>query len=77
MINIALLKEEMEAQNLSGAKLSEISGIDRSVISRILNGETLSCTVGTAQKIVEAMQLNSTKSGLIFFADKVADTQRY
>jgi len=76
MINNKLLKEEMENQGLNINKLSNISGVDKSVISRITKGETKSCTVDTAQKISEALNLSANKLGLIFFANEVADTQR-
>ena len=75
MINNTLLKEEMKAKDINISELSKLSGIDKSIISRILNGETKACTVQTAQRIVSALELSSTQSGLIFFADDVAETQ--
>ena len=66
MINSALLKEEMEGKKINTVELSRISGMDKPVISRILKGETRSCTVGTAQKTAEALELNSTMSEPVF-----------
>lgn len=76
MIDSNLLLNEMKEKSINSLELSRISGVDKSVISRILNGETRSCTVGTAQRIAEALNLDATKSGLIFFAQEVAQKQQ-
>ena len=73
--NLEMLKEEMAKRNCNITKLSELSNIDKSTISRFLSGNQ-TCTVETAQNISEALHLSSTKAGLIFFGKEVADTQQ-
>lgn len=75
MLDIQLLKREMEDKNINISKLSELSGVDKSVISRLVSGESKTCTVDTAQRISEALKLSYTKRGLIFFANRVAEKQ--
>lgn len=76
MINIELLKKEMTEKNYNISRLSEKSKIDKSVLSRIINGESKTCTVETAQNISEALGLSSKKRVSIFFAKEVAETQQ-
>ena len=75
MINIELLKQEMTDKNFNISKLSKESKIDKSVLSRIINGESKTCTVETAQNISEALDLSSKKRVSIFFAKQIAETQ--
>lgn len=65
--NIDMLEEEMKMQNLSINGLAEKSGIDKSTISRLLDGR--SCSVSTAQKLVNALNIEPKKAGQIFFGN--------
>lgn len=75
MIDTQLLRKEMEDKNMNISRLSELSGVDKSAISRLVNGESKTCTVETAQNISNALKLNHTKRGLIFFANQGAKKQ--
>ena len=75
-MNIELLKKEMGDRNININKLSELSKVDKSVISRLINGKSNTCTVETAQAISDAMNLSNTKRGLIFFGREVAKPQQ-
>lgn len=75
MIDTQLLRKEMNDKNINISRLSELSGVDKSAISRLVNGESKTCTVETAQCISDALKLNHTKRGLIFFANQVAKKQ--
>ena len=73
-MNRQLLKEEMDKRGLNITRLAEVSGVDKSLISRILSGDR-DCNVLTAQKLAKGMKLSNTKTVLIFFGDEVAETQ--
>ena len=74
-MNIELLKEEMQTRNCNISKLSALSNIDKSTISRLLAGNQ-TCTVETAQSLAAALKLPPTKAGLIFFGKEVAKPQQ-
>ena len=76
MINTELLKQEMSDKNFNISRLSKESKIDKSVLSRIISGESKTCTVETAQNISEALDLSSRKRMSIFFAKQIAETQQ-
>lgn len=76
MINTELLKQEMNDKNYNISRLSKESKIDKSVLSRIISGESKTCTVETAQNISEALDLSSKKRVSIFFAKEVAEMQQ-
>ena len=71
MINTELLKQEMNDKNYNISKLSKESKIDKSVLSRIISGESKTCTVETAQNISEALDLSSKKRVSIFLLKKL------
>ena len=56
-VDIELLQNEMNKKKLNITQLSEISGIDKSTISRFMSGERV-CSVQTAQKIALALDLS-------------------
>lgn len=66
-VNIELLNEEMEKKGFSITDLANKSCVDKSTISRLLDGR--SCSVSTAQKLVKALGISSRKAGLIFFGE--------
>lgn len=68
MINIQLLESKMKEKELSINELSRLSDVDKSVISRILSGETNSCTLITANKLSKALKLSNKETISIFFA---------
>ena len=76
MINTQLLKKTMDEKECNISRLSALSNVDKSVISRLINGESRTCTVETAQNICDALHLSPTMRGLIFFAKEVAEVQR-
>ena len=67
--NIKLLEEEMDKNNVS--ELARMSNVDKSTISRLLNGQR-TCSIATAQAIVQALNIPSKIAGLIFFSNEVA-----
>ena len=67
-VNVELLKDEMDKKSLSISELSRISGVDKSTISRLLSEER-QCSVSTAQALVMAMKIPSTRAGKIFFSN--------
>ena len=69
-VNIKLLKEEMDKNNVSVSELARMSNIDKSTISRLLN-EQRTCSIATAQAIVQALNIPSKIAGLIFFSNEV------
>lgn len=70
-VNIKLLEEEMDKNNVSVSELARMSNIDKSTISRLLN-EQRTCSIATAQAIVQALNIPSKIAGLIFFSNEVA-----
>ena len=76
MINTELLKEEMQNKDCNINRLAELSRVDKSVLSRIINGKSKTCTVETAQNIANALELSNKKKVSIFFLLHVAEMQR-
>lgn len=70
-VNIKLLEEEMDKKHVSVSELARMSNVDKSTISRLLNGQR-ACSIATAQAIVQALEIPSKKAGLIFFSIEVA-----
>lgn len=70
-VNIKLLEEEMDKNNVSVSELARMSNVDKSTISRLLN-EQRTCSIATAQAIVQALNIPSKIAGLIFFSNEVA-----
>lgn len=68
MVNKDALRQELETRNMSVDDLSDLTGIDRSTIYRILNGSS-KCNVETATKIVNKLRLKPTVAMSIFFED--------
>lgn len=68
MINTELLKQEMQEKDCNINRLAELSKVDKSVLSRIINGKSKTCTVETAQNIANALDLSNKKRVSIFFA---------
>lgn len=66
-VDVDTLNEEIQKKNWSINELAKHSGVDKSTISRLLNGR--SCSVSTAQSLVSALGISSKKAGLIFFGD--------
>lgn len=66
-VDVESLNIEIQKKNWSINELAKHSGIDKSTISRLLNGR--SCSVATAQSLVLALGISSKKAGLIFFGD--------
>lgn len=67
MIDVERLKAEMDKNKMSISKLATVSGVDKSIISRILSKESKSCTIGTANAICKALKLSSDDAVSIFF----------
>lgn len=66
MVNREALREELDKRKMTVDDLSDITGIDRSTIYRVLNG-TSNCTVETATKIVTKLRLKPSVAMSIFF----------
>lgn len=69
-VDLDLLNEEIQKKGWSISELARESKVDKATISRLLNGR--SCSVSTAQNLVEALGISSKKAGSIFFGNKVA-----
>jgi len=67
-MNIAELKSEMDRQNVSAAELSRRSGVDKSVISRVLSGKR-GCSINNAKRIAVALKLKPKMASTIFFEE--------
>lgn len=67
-MKIDLLKVEMEKRKINAATLAEMSGLSRSTISRILNGQR-GCTVAIAKQISESLHLKPKQAMEIFFEE--------
>lgn len=65
-VDVEMLKAEMDKQNMTISDLAEASDVDKSTISRLLN-EQRTCSVNTAQALVQALNISSVKAGKIFF----------
>lgn len=65
-MDIKALEDEMKSKDISINKLAELSGVDKSTISRILKGER-NCSISTAQLLSKALKLSSRKATRIFF----------
>ena len=52
---LALLKQERERQGLTLAEVSERSGLDKAMLSRLENGKILNPTVSTLWKFADAV----------------------
>lgn len=70
-VDLENLKKEIERQNLTLEELGNKSGIDKSTLSRFLNGSS-GCTIETAQKIIKGLKLSNKKASSIFFNRDVA-----
>lgn len=68
MVNKEALKQELENRKMTVDDLSDLTGIDRSTIYRVLNGSS-KCNVETATKIVNKLRLKPTVAMSIFFED--------
>ena len=66
-VNVAMLNEEMTKKGWTISDLAAKSSVDKSTISRLLDGRC--CSVSTAQKLVKALGISSRKAGVIFFCD--------
>lgn len=66
MIDTIMLQEKIRMQNMSISTLANRSGVNKSVISRLLRGESENCTIGTAHKLSEALHLSGEESSHIF-----------
>ena len=66
-VNVVLLNEEIQRKKWSIGDLAKESDVDKSTISRLLNGR--SCLIATAQSIAEALNLSPKKAGQIFFGE--------
>ena len=73
-VNVAMLNEEMTKKGWTISDLAAKSSVDKSTISRLLDGRC--CSVSTAQKLVKALGISSRKAGVIFFGDLVALLQQ-
>ena len=67
-MNLKALKSEMERQNITVTQLANLSGVKRSTIYRIINGETY-CNIETARKISTSLKLKPKQVSTIFFED--------
>lgn len=66
-VDVDKLNEEIQKKDWSINELAKHSGVDKSTISRLLNGR--SCSVSTAQSLVAALGISSKKAGAIFFGN--------
>jgi ribosome-binding protein aMBF1 (putative translation factor) len=69
---LATLKRERERQGLSLAEISDRSGLDKGMISRLENGKILNPTVNTLWKYANAVGMTVSMS-----AEKTTATQQY
>ena len=65
-MNREALREELDKRKMTVDELSDLAGIDRSTIYRVING-TSNCTVETATRIVAALRLKPAVAMSIFF----------
>lgn len=75
-MNKDALKEKMDSLGVNATKLSEMTGVSKATLSRILNGSERGCTVKVAKKIAESLKLKPKEAVSIFFGDDVAETHR-
>ena len=68
MVNKEALKRELDKRNMSVEDLSDLTGVDRSTIYRILSGSS-KCNVETATKIVNKLRLKPSVAMTIFFEE--------
>lgn len=66
MVNKDALKQELDKRKMTVDDLSDLTGIDRSTIYRILSGSS-KCNVETATKIVNKLRLKPNVAMSIFF----------
>lgn len=69
---LATLKRERERQGLSLAEISDRSGLDKGMISRLENGKILNPTVNTLWKYANAVGMTVSMS-----AEKAPATHQY
>lgn len=62
------IKELREEKNLSQAKLAEKSGVSRTIISNLENGQSTSTTMKTLNKLAKALD---TTLDQLFFPESV------
>lgn len=62
------IKELREEKNLSQAKLAEKSGVSRTIISNLENGQSTSMTMKTLNKLAKALD---TTLDQLFFPESV------
>lgn len=67
-MNREMLKSEMDKRKLSSSDLADMTGVHRTTIWRILNGE-VACSTEIAAKIVNSMKLSPKTATAIFFED--------
>ena len=67
-MNLEALKSEMDRQKITVTQLAEQSGVERSTIYRIINGESY-CNIETARKIATTLKLKPKQVSTIFFED--------
>lgn len=68
MVNKEALKQELDKRKMTVDDLSDLTGIDRSTIYRILSGSS-KCNVETATKIVNKLRLKPNVAMSIFFEE--------
>lgn len=68
MVNKEALKRELDSRKMTVDDLSDLTGIDRSTIYRILSGSS-KCNVETATKIVNKLRLKPNVAMSIFFEE--------
>lgn len=67
MIKVEILERKMQELGLNLSSLAQLSGVDKSTLSRILNKETCSCSIVTANRLVRALSLENEEVFHIFF----------
>ena len=67
MIKVEILERKMQELGLNLSSLAQLSGVDKSTLSRILNKKTCSCSIVTANRLVRALSLENEEVFHIFF----------
>lgn len=72
MVNVMKLKGKIIECGMSVAELANKIGVDKATLYRKLNSEGQKITIGEADSIAKALNLNSADLNAIFFSQYVA-----
>ena len=72
MVNVNKLKGKIVERGLTVEKLAETVGVEKGTIYRKISNDGLSFTIGEANLICRALQLDGQEATAIFFSQYVA-----